>query len=288
MDIETVKKRSGIGMHKANQLTNLGRHLVLLFFTLIILYPIAWMVMASFKTSGELSSNLWGLPQHLRFENYKFAWVNAELGTALFNSLLVSLSVVFLVVTLSGFAAYGLAHFKWQLAIPIFLLLIFTMQAPVPLIPMYVLIVKLKLTDSYLGLILPSVAAGLPLSIFIFRAFFLGVPSEIMDAARVDGCNNFQAFLRIVVPISGPAIATVAILQFVGTWNEYVLPLIVVRSAEMRTLPLAIQVFFRQWGQVEWVQVFAALSIGTIPIIVLYILLQRQFIKGLTSGAVKG
>jgi ABC-type glycerol-3-phosphate transport system permease component len=162
------------------------------------------------------------------------------------------------------------------------------MQAPVPLIPMYVLIVKLKLTDSYLGLILPSVAAGLPLSIFIFHAFFRGLPSEILDAAKVDGCSNLQTFLRVVVPISGPAIATVAILQFVGTWNDYILPLIVVRSPEMRTLPLAIQVFFRQWGQVEWVQVFAALSIGTIPIIILYILMQRQFIKGLTSGAVKG
>jgi raffinose/stachyose/melibiose transport system permease protein len=255
---------------------------------LIILYPIIWMVLASLKSPGELSNNLWGLPGHLQFENYKFAWANAELGTALLNSLIVSLSVVFLVVALSGFAAYALAHFRFRLAIPIFLLMVFSMQAPVPLIPMYVLIVKLKITDNYLGLILPSVAAGLPLSIFIFRAFFLGVPSDIMDAARVDGCNNLQAFLQVVVPISGPAIATVAILQFVGTWNEYILPLIVVRSAEMRTLPLAIQVFFRQWGQVEWVQVFAALSIGTIPIVILYILMQRQFIKGLTSGAVKG
>jgi raffinose/stachyose/melibiose transport system permease protein len=288
MAIETVKKRSGMGMHISNQLSNLGRHLVLVFFTLIILYPIIWMVIASLKRPGEMTNNLWGLPESLRFENYKFAWVNAELGTALFNSIVVSLSVVFLIVTLSCFAAYALAHFRFRFAIPIFLLLVFTMQAPMPLIPMYVLIVNLKLTDSYLGLILPSVATGLPLSIFIFRAFFLDIPTEIMDAAKVDGCNNFQAFLRVVVPISGPAIATVSILQFVGAWNEYILPLIVVRSAEMRTLPLAIQVFFRQWGQVEWEQVFAALSIGTLPIIVLYILMQRQFIKGLTSGAVKG
>ena len=139
-----------------------------------------------------------------------------------------------------------------------------------------------------MGLILPSVAAGLPLSIFIFRSFFLSVPSEIMDAARVDGCNSLQVFLRVVAPISGPAIATVSILEFVGSWNQYVLPLIVVRRADMRTLPLAIQVFFREWGQVEWVQVFAALSIGTLPIIIIYIIMQRQFIQGLTSGAVKG
>jgi len=248
---EFINKNRGMGVRMSSLLINLGRHLVLIFFTIIILYPIVWMVMASFKSPGELSNNLWGFPERLQYENYRFAWVNAELGRAIFNSLFVSISVVFLVVVLSMFAAYALAHFRFRMAIPIFLLLVFTMQAPVPLITTYVLVVKLNLPDNYLGLILPTVAIGLPLSIFIFRAFFLSVPTEIMDAAKVDGCNNFQAFLRVIVPISSPAIATVAILQFVNAWNEFTLPLIVVRSAEMRTLPLAIQVFFRQWGQVH-------------------------------------
>jgi raffinose/stachyose/melibiose transport system permease protein len=109
-----------------------------------------------------------------------------------------------------------------------------------------------------------------------------------MDAAKVDGCNEFNAFLRVVVPISGPAIATVGILQFVGSWNEYFLPLLLIREPDMRTIPLAIQVFFYNWGRTYWSYVFASLSIGTIPIIILYVLLSRQFIQGLTAGAVKG
>ena len=132
-----------MGKRKLNHLTDLGRHLVLGFFTLIILYPISWMVMASFKRPGEYLNNLWGLPEGFQFQNYQFAWVNADLGTALFNSLVVSLSVVFLIVTLSGFAAFALGYFRFRLATAIFFMLVFTMQAPVPLMAMYVVIVNL-------------------------------------------------------------------------------------------------------------------------------------------------
>lgn len=148
------------------------------------------------------------------------------------------------------------------------------------------MLVKMGLTDSRIGLILPMVAGGLPLSIFIFQAFFRSIPRELLDAAKVDGCTELSAFGRVVLPISGPAIATVAILEFVGAWNQYFLVLL--RSAEMRTIPLAIQVFFYDFGRTEWEQVFAALSIATIPVVVLYIIMQRQFIEGLTAGAVKG
>ncbi len=151
-------------------------------------------------------------------------------------------------------------RFRGSLAI--FLLFVFTMHAPVPIIPLYVMLVKMGLTDSRIGLVLPMVAGSLPLSIFIFRAFFQSIPGELMDAAKVDGCNEFTGFLRVVVPISGPAIATVAILEFVGAWNQYFLALVLLRSTEMRTIPLAIQVFFYAWGRTEWEQVFAALTIG--------------------------
>ena len=108
------------------------------------------------------------------------------------------------------------------------------------------------LTDSRIGLILPMVAGSLPLSIFIFQGLLPVDPRELMDAAKVDGCTEFSAFLRVVVPISGPAIATVAILEFVGAWNQYFLALVLLRSPEMRTIPLAIQVFFYAWGRTEW------------------------------------
>jgi raffinose/stachyose/melibiose transport system permease protein len=260
-------------------------HLVLIFFTVVIVYPVLWMVLASFKSNSEIVTNVWGLPATLQWENYVNAWESAKLGYALLNSVLVSAGTVILVTLLAGFA---FAKLQFRYALAIFLLFVFTMHAPAPVIPLYVMLVKLGLTDSRLGLILPMVAGGIPLSMFIFRAYFQSIPGELLDAAKVDGSTDWTAFWRVVMPISGPAVATVAILQFVGAWNEYFLALILVRSAEMRTIPLAIQVFFYAWGRTEWEQVFAALSIGSLPMILLYIIMQRQFIQGLTAGSLKG
>ena len=269
-------------------LTGAASHLLLALFTLVVAYPVAWMVFSSFKTQTELLSNIWGLPRSLAWENYADAWRTAGLGRALFNSVFVALASVALVIAVASPAGYALAKFKFRFATLIFLVFVLTMQAPVPVIPLYVLLVKLRLTDSYLGYILPLVAGGLPLAIFIFRAFFTTIPRELEEAAIVDGSTRLGAFLRVVMPVSTPAIATVAILQFLAAWNEYFLALILIRSPELRTLPLALQVFFFEWGRSEWGQVFAALSVGSVPMIVLYVLMQRRFIQGLTAGAVKG
>jgi raffinose/stachyose/melibiose transport system permease protein len=200
----------------------------------------------------------------------------------------VSLSTVVLVVAITAPAGYALAKFKLRFGTVILLIFVLTMQAPVPVIPLYVLLVKLKMTDSYIGYILPLTAGGIPLAIFIFRAFFTTVPRELEEAAVVDGSTRVGAFLRIVMPVSVPAVATVSILQFLGSWNEYFLALILIRSPELRTLPLAIQVFFYDWGRTDWGPIFAALTIGSLPMILLYIVMQRRFVQGLTAGAVKG
>ena len=263
-------------------------HLVLLFFTVIIVYPVVWMVFASFKSNTELVTNVWGFPTTLEWANYTGAWTTGNLGYALLNSLIVSLGVTGLIVVVASIAAFAFARMTFRGALVIFLIMIFTMQAPVPIIPLYVMLVKMGLTDSRIGLILPMAAGGLPLSIFIFRAFFQSIPGELLDAAKVDGCTELSAFIRVVIPISRPAVATVAILMFVGAWNDYLLSLILIRSPEMRTIPLAIQVFFYAFGRTQWEQVFAALTIGSLPMIILYIVLQRQFIQGLTAGSVKG
>ena len=277
-------------MRMQSLLTKLLSHGVLLVFTVFIVYPVLWMGLASLKSKGELVSNIWGLPESWAFENYTRAWETANLGFALINSMIVSFVMKEYphdVMPLYS-QGYALARFKFRFATAILLLFVLTMQAPVPVIPLYVMLVQLGLTDSYPGLILPAVAGGLPLSIFIFQSYFRTIPRELHEAAVVDGCSPFVAFLRVIVPISAPVFATIAILQFLGSWNEYFLPLILVRSPEMRTLPLAIQVFFYDWGRSEWEQVFAALTIGSLPMIIVYILMQRQFIQGLTSGAVKG
>lgn len=263
-------------------------HALLVIFTVIIVYPVVWMLMASFKTQNDLLSNPWGLPESYQWINYVQAWERAKLGNALFNSVVISILTVVIVIVLAALAGYAFARFSFRFSTALLLLFVLTMQAPVPIIPLYVMMVRLQMTNSYWGLILPIVAGSLPLSIFIFQAFFRGIPREIQEAAVVDGCTQFSAFWRVIVPISSPAFATVAILEFLGAWNQYFLALILIRSPEMRTLPLAIQVFFYEWGRSEWEQVFAALSIGSIPMIIVYIIMQRQFIQGLTSGAVKG
>lgn len=265
-----------------------GMHLVLIAFTAIVVYPVAWMFMSSLKTQTEMMSNIWGLPETPAWANYRDAWETAKLGRALFNSVFVSLSTVVIVIAIASTTGYALARFRFRFSLAIFLMFVLTMQAPVPVIPLYVMLVKLHMTDSYLGYILPLASGGLPLAIFIFRAFFTTIPRDLEDAALLDGDSRFGAFIRIIMPLTSPAIGTVAILQFLASWNEYFLALILIRSPELRTVPLAIQVFFFEFGRAEWGQVFAALTTATVPMVVVYVLMQRRFIQGLTAGAIKG
>ena len=276
------------GMRLENRILGLFSHAVLILFTIVIIYPVFWMLLGSLKSGYEMSVNVWGLPKTFMWENYPAAWEQGMLGQAFLNSVFVASGVVVLIIAFGSLAGYAFAKLQFKGATPLFLILVFTMQVGAPIIALYVMLVKFNMTNAYSGLILPSVAGGMPLSIFIFRAFFEGIPTELIDAAKVDGCTEFNAFLRVVAPISGPAVATVGILQFLGAWNDFTLPLILVRTPEMRTLPLTIANYQWEFGRTDWALVFAALCIGSIPMILLYVVLQRQFIQGLTSGALKG
>src|SRR5215831_11613502 len=284
----TLSRQPYLGVKGQARLARIISHLILAFFAVVVGYPVLWMFLASFKSGAELTGNPWGLPANLALANYTTAWEAGALGSALRNSVIVAVSTVILVLAIAMPAGFALARFRLRFSVAIFLLFILTMQAPVPIIPLYILIVKLNLIDKLPGLILPTVANGLPLSIFIFRAFFRQIPSELLDAAAVDGTTRLGAFLRIVLPISTPAIATVSILQFLGAWNDFFNPLVLLHSPANRTLPVAIQAFSFTFGRTNWEQVFAALSIASIPMVIVYLLLQRWFIEGLTSGAVKG
>lgn len=258
-------------------------------FTAVVGYPVLWMVLHSFKTKFEMYSNVWGLPQQLYFENYVQAWRIARFGTYILNSVVVSLGTVAVVLVAASLAAYAFSKFAFAGNRALFYLFVFTLIVPhqVTIIPLYAVVVGLGLSNTYLALILPYAAGGLPLSIFLLRAFFDSVPREIEEAARVDGCSDLAAFLRVVLPVSGPGLATVTILQFLGAWNEFLLALIFIRNASLRTIPLGLQAFFFEYA-VEWGYLFAALSMATVPMVIVYVLMQRQFIQGLTAGAVKG
>jgi raffinose/stachyose/melibiose transport system permease protein len=265
------------------------RYVVVGLATVVVGYPVLWMLLQSFKSKFELYSNIWGLPQQLFVDNYVQAWRIARMGTYIFNSLIVSISTVALVLVVASLAGYAFAKFRFRGRDLLFYTFVFTLIVPVQvtIIPLYAVVSGLGLSNTYLALILPYAAAGLPLSIFLLRAFFQSVPREIEEAARIDGCTEFAAFTRVVLPISGPGLATVTILQFLGAWNEFLLALIFIRNPALRTIPLGLQAFFFEYS-VEWGYLFAALAMATVPVIVVYVLMQRQFIKGLTAGAVTG
>ena len=189
--LSTTQDSSKQGIYWRPILVTLFNHSILILFTVIIVYPVLWMVLASFKTPGELVSNIWGIPASPAIQNYVDAWEKAKLGRSLLNSGIVSLGSVLLVVCVTSIAGYAFAKFSFRFSTVILLIFVFTMQAPTPIIPFYVLFVRLKLTDSYLGLILAIAAGAIPLSIFIFQAFFRSIPGELREAAKIDGCSEF-------------------------------------------------------------------------------------------------
>jgi len=265
------------------------RYGVVGFATVVVGYPVLWMLLQSFKTKFELYSNIWGLPQQLFVDNYVQAWRIARMGTYILNSVIVSVGTVALVLVVASLAGYAFAKLRFPGRDVLFYTFVFTLIVPVQvtIIPLYAVVSGLGLSNTYFALILPYAAAGLPLSIFLLRAFFASVPREIEEAARIDGCSELAAFWRVVLPISGPGLATVTILQFLGAWNEFLLALIFIRNPALRTIPLGLQAFFFEYS-VEWGYLFAALAMATVPVIVVYVVMQRQFIKGLTAGAVTG
>jgi raffinose/stachyose/melibiose transport system permease protein len=263
------------------------RYGLLVLSTAVVGYPVLWMVLQSFKSKSEMYANMWGFPEVVRLENYGRA---IEMGMLRYiaNSAIVSLGAVVLILAAASLAAYAFSKFPFRGSQPLFFLFIFTLVVPMQamIIPLYAVLVGLGVTNTYLVLILPYAAAGLPVSIFLLRAFFDTIPHELEEAAKIDGCSEFGAFWRVVLPISGPGLAAVAILQFVNAWNELALALVAIRNQSLRTIPLGLQIFVSDY--VEWGPVFASLSMATIPVIIVYVLMQRHFIKGLTAGAIKG
>jgi len=263
--------------------------LVLVAFTLAVVYPLVVVIFGSFKSTYEFDANPWGLPASWTFDNYVFAWTASAIPRFFVNSVIVSGSTVLLTLALSSCAAYAFSTFRFPGGRALYLMFVLLLVIPVPssFIPLYVILVRLHLVDTYLAVIIPYTVGSLPLSIFLMRAFFDAIPQDLSDAARMDGCSHFAAFVRIILPISRPGLATVAILTFLSAWNEFFLALVFLHNQDLFTLPLGLQSFSYQY-RTDYIHVFAALVMSIIPIVVVYVAMQRQFIAGLTAGAVRG
>ena len=259
------------------------------FVALVVLIPLIATVINGFKTNADLVTRPFGLPRTWQVENYASVLQSASFWRQLMNSTLIMVATALGVLVLASMAAFVFARmtFRGRELLFNFFTLGLLFPLAVAILPLYITLRQANLVDSHWGVILPQVAFGLPGNILILRGFFATIPRELDEAAAIDGCTPVGYFLRILLPLMRPALASVAVLTMVLSWNAFFLPLLVLNSEQLYTLPLGIMQFQGQFGT-DWARVLAFVSIALMPTIVFYLLAERQIIAGLTAGAVKG
>lgn len=264
--------------------------IVLFIIAIIQIFPLYWLITFSLKDNGEIfTTNPLGLPKIWRFENYKFALTQGGLLRCFFNSLLYTGVSIVISGLVSAMAAYAIVRLKWKLNK--LTMIVFTVGIMIPLnaalLPLFLVMDKLKLIDTYWALIIPYTAFSIPLSVLILSGFYAAIPRDLEEAAFIDGCGIYRIFFKIILPIIKPAIATVSIFNFLGNWNELMFANTLVNSAKYKTLTVGIMAFSGQYTT-QWGQIGAGMVLATIPTVIIYVLLSDQVQSSLIAGAVKG
>ncbi len=255
---------------------------------LLIIYPLLWMILNSLKTSTELFVNSFTLPEKPIFQNYVDAW-NMGFAEFFFNSVLVTASSVVVTVLLSAFCAYALARLDIKFR-NLFLYLIIgglLLSPQSALISLYKIFDSMHIYNTYFAMIIPYIAFRIPFAVFLVYGYFKEFPPDLEDAARIDGCNTFRTFIKIVMPISKPIIAATAIVSAIFTWNEFIFALVFIESENLITIPVGLS-RFRDALQTNWTGMMAGIVIASLPMILAFIFMSKSFIRGLTAGSVKG
>jgi raffinose/stachyose/melibiose transport system permease protein len=268
---------------------SVARWAVLLAVSTVIVIPIVFAILGGFRNAPQLAANPVGLPDPWIWTNYTDSLTQPSFWVQLRNSTVVAAMSTSIVVLFSALAAFVLARRKFpgrELAYTVFTLgLLFPVT--VAILPLIILLRDLGLQDTPLGLALPQAAFGLPLTIIILRPFFRSIPMELEDAAAIDGCGQLGFFFRILLPLSKPALVTVAVLAIVSSWNQYLLPLVLLSSDSNFTLPLGLANFSTQYTT-DTARILAYTSLALIPALAFYVVAERQIVGGLASGSVKG
>lgn len=261
---------------------------MLTIYALVVILPIANIVIMSFKSYSEIALSPLGLPKEWRVENYAEAWRRADLGTLLINTFIVALASTAIVMVLGSMAAYVLGRFRFRGGQVIYLGFIAGLALPIQLvgIPMFVLMRDIGLLDTIWALVLGYVATGLAFSVFLLVNFVRSVPLQLEEAAYIDGAGHIRVFLDVVLPLLRPAMATVAVFNFIAAWNGLFLPLILVQSPKNMTATVGVLSFVGQYGT-EWDLLLPALVIVMLPTIVVFLVASRQFARDLRGGAMK-
>ena len=266
---------------------------VLIVWTTITLFGFTWVVLTSLKTNRELFSikSIWGLPAVLQWENYVRAWTRSRMGNFLLNSVLVSTASVLLINLVGSMAAYILARFRF--AGNRLLLGGFILGSAIPLqlvtVPLYLMFNDLNLLNSLIGLTVVYIAVSMPFTVFVLTGFFKSIPSELEEAAVLDGASDYGVFWRVMLPLATPGLVTVTIFNFLGVWNEYLLALMLVNQTAKMTIPLGLyNLQVVQEYAADFTGLFAGFVIMLLPTITAFVLLQERITRGMTVGALKG
>ncbi|HEX7065245.1 MAG TPA: carbohydrate ABC transporter permease [Bacillales bacterium] len=269
---------------------NLFFHFILIFYVIICLGPLVWLAMSSFKTPLEITLSPWGFPDSFHFENYINAWQEASISTFFFNSLFIALATCVISLLVGAAAAFALARMKFQkasLGMYQFFLLGLVVPGGALLIPLYSVITSLGLYNTRVALVLLYVTFSLPVTIFILVAFMRSIPRELEEAGVMDGIGPFGLFVKIILPMTAPALSTVFILNFINSWNEFVMALLFTADKAMRTLPVGMNALKTAY-QTDYALLSAGVMYSIVPVIIIFLILQKQVIAGITAGSVKG
>ena len=263
-------------------------HLMLALFAVLALAPLAVVVLAAMHPSGTLLSGA-GLPDSLSLSTFRTAWDEGGFSQLMTSSAIVAVTVVALTTVLSIPAGYAFGTMRFPFADLLFYVILTGIVVPFEslIVPLYYSFRNVGLTDSYWGLILPQTGLSISFGVFWMRAFFRSLPPELSDAARVDGATSWRILWRVLVPIGRPAIVTMVLLVFMWTWNEFLLALVMISDQTHRTAPLGLSAFQSRYG-VDVPGVSAAAVFVAAPVVILYVLTQRQFLRGMLAGSIKG
>lgn len=264
-------------------------YIFLCIYAITVLYPVFLMVITSFKTNNLIFANPFGFKSGLTLKNYIDLFEITNYVIYFINSIVVALSSLFFIVFFASLASYVLAKYDFKLRNPLYFYFIIGLIVPLKLGTISILkIMKiLHLYNNMLALIIVNTAIGIPFGIFILTDFIKMIPEELSNSARIDGCSESKIFFLIIAPLLRPALAAVALVNFIPVYNDFWFPLILIKSDFLKTIPLATALLFGQY-QTNFGLVFAVLSMASIPVIVLYLLLSKEFVKSISAGALKG
>ena len=256
----------------------------------ISVYPLLWVVIQSLKTETEFLKSIWTLPARLNFQNYATAWNDAGMSRYFMNSVVVTLVTTAVNLVFVTCAGYAFAKLTFPGKTFFYYMIIFNLLIPtaIILLPMFTMVNRMHLVNTLPALVFPYFQGFAPMGLIICRNYFEDLPDELMEAGKLDGCSNMQVFRKIMLPLAKPILATLAILSAMQVWNEYLWALTSITDESKYTLSVGVALFNKKTETVGYTPVFAAMSISALVIVVVYLCMQKNFVKSIAAGAVKG